>query len=647
MCGIAGIVNLNKNSRPVSPREIESMLRNLHHRGPDDSGVFLSENRQIGLGVVRLSFVDLKNGHQPLIDTDKKAVIAYNGEVYGFQQHKIELKKNGFKFRTRTDTEYVLNNYLHQGTTCLQELNGEFAFAIHDIKENITIIARDHFGVRPLYFTIQKNKLIFSSEIKGIFALSFIKRSLNTRTVVEQLMRADSLARTVFENINILRPGHFIRVKNNAISFHQYWDFNLPTIQEDRNESKSIEEYCYKLEDALSKAIKNRIHADVELGCFLSGGLDSSIISALMQKHSSKPIQTFSLQFKDKCYDESHYSHMVAKHIGSKHHTITLSATDLANEFPKALFHCEHLVQQIDGTGKYLLAKEAAKHVKGVLVGEGADELFLGYPWFKVIKTIDEKCTRKSESLMRTIEQRETARKGLDLTIHKHRNIEKYRQRFGFYPVSIGNILEMEKFAYNLFNKEIVHTLKKYDPSNVYLEDLNRKQLENRSLLRQNQYEFTKKTLPYYVLQFLGGKVEMAHSLEGRLPFFDKHVVKLATQIPERFLLNGLTEKYILKKTFRHLLPQAILERTKHGYSSPILSGFLDKKAPSYFHEMLSKKTTLDVGLFCPKEVQLLLQKCLNEKGSLSQRATLNERAIIFILSVHLIHHMFIKNGQV
>jgi asparagine synthase (glutamine-hydrolysing) len=644
MCGIVGIINLKNNDNAISRQSLECMLHNIRHRGPDDEGVYLSDDLQVGLGAVRLSFLDLENGHQPIVSKNKDAVIVYNGEVYDFQASKMDLERHGFQFQTRTDTEYVLNNYLHKGIDSFKDLNGEFVFAIYDSQRRTTIIARDHFGMRPLYFTIQQDRLFFASEIKGIFAIESIERSFNIRTIVEQLMRADSLARTAFNNINILRPGHFICVKNNQVSIQQYWDLQLPTITEDARVQKPLEYYELLVEETLSQSVKTRLEADVPLGCFLSGGLDSSIIAALMQKHSSQPIHTFSIQFKDKQYDESSYASIMSQHIGSKHHVVSLSAVDLARDFPKALFHCEHFVQQIDGTGKYLLAKEAARHVKGVLVGEGADELFLGYPWFKVIQVLDNQYNQNSTVMLDTISQQETARKGLDLTLHEHCNIDNYKKKYGFYPVSIGNILEMQKFAYDLFNPDIMSTIKKYDPCDIYLEDLNQNQLKSRGLLRQNQYEFIKKTLPYYIFQFLGGKMEMAHSLEGRLPFFDKRLVALATQIPKQFLLNGLSEKYILRKAFDSYLPKSISSRLKHGYSSPILSGFLDNKAPDYFYEMLDERTTKDVGIFCPTAVNKLLTMCKERKGFVDQTTTLYERAMIFVISVHLMHHMFIKN---
>ena len=634
MCGIVGIVNLN-SPQPVLDSVLTSMLEKIIFRGPDEQKVFISDDKQVGLGVARLSFLDLEQGSQPMESLDKNGVIAYNGEVYDFKDQKHYLETLGYRFRTQTDTEYVLNSYLKDRVDSFKTFNGEFAFSIYNKINRSVVLARDRFGIKPLYYTIFSGKLIFASEMKAILAYPGIKIQLNFRTIVEQLMRADSLARTLFEGVHIVPPGHFIYIIDGKYSIQKYWDLVLPTLAEEDQNRTSFASYKQRLDSALTHAVKIRIASDQTIGCFLSGGLDSSIIASLMQNNSDQPVHTFSIQFQDQFYDESHYATIVANHIQSEHHILSLSDKDLVEAFPKALYHCEHLTQQIDGAGKYLLAQMASKYVKGILVGEGADELFLGYPWFKVIKYL------QNRAIYRSIIAQEATRKGLDLTIDEHNHIEKYTKQFGYYPISLGNITQMENFAYTLFSKD--RYADQYDPINIYYEDLDANQMYGRSIIRQNQYEFIKKTLPYYIFQFLGGKVEMANSLESRLPFFDSAIVDLVTEIPDKYLLCGLNEKYILKEIYKKKLPKEVTCRVKQGYASPILQGFLGNKAPEYFKDLLSKKVIQTINIFCPTAVHDILKVCSNCMGSMDQLTTLYERAIIFILSVHLMHKIYVE----
>lgn len=641
MCGFVGIVSFNENYQ-IEQSTLQKMCKMIKHRGPDGEGYFVSEKRDVGLGHVRLSVIDLKNGFQPMFSEDKNFVVSFNGEIYDYKKIRKDLLNKGYKFLTESDTEVILNLYKDKGIQFIDFIRGEFTFALYDIKNENLIIVRDHFGTKPLYYTFQNKVLRFASEIKGIFGDIEVKREFNLRTIVEQLMRADSANRTTFSNINILSPGHMIIVNKNQLVIKKYWDVEFPMINH-VNCIKPMEYYAENLGTLLRKSVEKRMVADVEVGCFLSGGIDSSIIASIMKEYSSSKIKTFSIGFEDKYYDESYYSKTVANYLQTDHHCIMLSFKDLAYAFPKALYHCEHLVQQVDGAGKYLLSEYASKYLKVVIVGEGADEITMGYPWFKTAKLLNYWNAERVETLNNIIYDRETARKGLDLTVSSQSSYKSLIKLYGYYPLSFDNIIEMQKFAYSLFNEDILQEVLSFDIRDIYLEDIDYNMLKSRDILQQNSYEFLKKTFHTYILQFLGGKSEMANSVEGRLPFLDYDFFNFAKDVPTKYHLFGLREKNLLRIAFRDKLPKNIINRTKHGYSAPILSNFLGKNSPDYFREFLSESKLKKTGLFDYKTVQnfINISQGLDYR---SQKRTLYERAIIFVLSVQLIYDMFIEN---
>lgn len=642
MCGIVGISNLNKNNNKIEKSTLINMSRMIRHRGPDEDGCYVNRQQTIGLGHVRLSIIDIQNGRQPMLSTCRGLVISFNGEIYDYKNLRTRLIEKGHIFQTHTDTEVILNLYKEYGNGFVNHLKGEFAFALYDLNKEKLIIVRDHFGMKPLYYTTQNQCLRFASEIKGIFGDKSVKRRLNHRTIFEQMMRADSSARTTFEDIHILPPGHMLIVENNDIKITKYWDLNFPKDGEHFS-GFSQSYYAEALQDLLTKAVTTRMVSDVEVGCFLSGGLDSSILATIMQENSNKPIKTFSIGFDDPKYDESKYAKMVANHIGTDHHTLRLSHLDLAKAFPAANFHCEHLVQQIDGAGKYLLSKYAKDYVKVVQVGEGADEITLGYPWFQTAKLMNYWHEDRAEDLKNTITRNETARKGLDLTIAQALNSKDIIKEYGYYPMSINSIAEMEKFSIPLFTKDYLSSIKGVNARDVFKEDIDFSQLEGRNIINQNQYEFFKKTFHMYLMQYLGGKNEMANSIEGRLPFLDIDFFNFAKNIPVEHHLFGIREKHLLKVAFQQKLPSQIINRRKHGYSAPILASFLGKDAPSYFNYFLSEERLKQTGIFDFKAVHALLKRT-TEMGYHEQMRTLYERSIIFVLSVQLMNDLFIEN---
>lgn len=644
MCGIAGIIAFDQRNYQVIEEDIESMLKLIAHRGPDGRGVYISSDKRIGLGHVRLSLVDLEGGQQPMYSFNRRVIVVYNGELYDYVILREELQKSGLKFKTKSDTEVLVNLYLKYGDDFTDYLDGEFSFCLYDNYKNKLFVVRDHFGIKPLYYNVSDGVLTFCSEVKGIYGNRFIPRKMNFNVVTEQLLRIDNGSETIFDSINILPPGHMLIIKDNTIIEKTYWDIDYP-VDNNRNFSeKSIEENALMIRQGLENAIRRRMQSDVEIGCFLSGGLDSSVIASVMQKYSANKIKTFSISFENPKYDESIFASEVANFIGSEFHKVVVTSKDIIDYFPVTNFHCEHTVQQPDGVGKYLLSKYASGFVKSVLVGEGADEVLLGYPWFKTLKLLNYHDKKRREQLLNIIKQRETADKGLDLTISDIDIAErdKLKQRLGYYPISWDNVYEMKKFSTDILSDDYKEYALKNDFSYSYFSDLDLNRIQGRNILHQNAYEFFKKTFHVYLMQYLGGKSEMANSLESRLPFLDKTFFDLCKNISPMQHLFGLTEKNLLRRAFKDRLPKNIVTRTKHGYSASILEPFFKYK-PDYFTYYLGESAVKRIGFFNYEKVNEILKLCRNSSLD-EQTRILFERSIIFVLSVQILYDSYVTN---
>jgi asparagine synthase (glutamine-hydrolysing) len=642
MCGFAGLIVLDKySSYRVCENHLALMNRMLLHRGPDDQRIYIDHKSQMGFAFSRLALADSANGMQPMHSSNYPISLVYNGEIYGYDKHKSRLKAQGVHFRSRTDTEVLLKLYEDQGISCLDHLNGEFAFVIHDGRSAETFIVRDRLGAKPLYYTIQKGIFFFASEIKALLCHPYVQASLNCTTVYQQMMRADSSKKTFIEEIEILPPGSYLMIKQGIISKKIYWRPVLPSALSDMPQ-EDIPTAAHKVKNLVESAVQRRMKSDFEIGSFLSGGLDSSIICAVMQRCTAKPITTFSLCFEDTDYDESYYSRQVAAYLGTDHHEVRVSNLELTLNLPKTLFYGEYLTQSMDGVGRYLLAQKASNYVKAVMTGEGADELFLGYPCYKTIKTQNDWDEKRAYYCRELIEQRETTKKGFDLVLSNHTDRKTMTQAYGYYPISVGNIQEMEHMAQGIFSEDFLASMPpRPNARAVYSENMSRSEVLGLTPIDQNRLEFMKTTLPSYLLQYLGGKMEMAHSLEGRLPFLDRYVVDYALSLPNHYHLFGMIDKNLLRLAFKDILPPEIFRRPKHGYAAPVLRPFWANKHPEFFDFFLSKHSIQEHNIFSFQAVRGIIQR-LKHNHFKGQAEILAERAVMFVLSTSLLYDMFI-----
>ncbi len=635
MCGVVGIVSFDAKIDKSYIQIVNSMLESISHRGPDSSGIFL-ENRVV-LGACRLAINGILDGDQPIVDPKSKVAIVCNGELYNYKNWRKRLVEKGHEFLTNSDVEVILHLYIEFGIEFINKIDAEFVCAIYDPKVETTFIIRDRFGVKPVYYYFDEQNLVFASEIKAIFQVPGTYQGIDTTNMLYSFLRFDILDRSAFKGINILKPGNYIELNKEHMTVQKYWDF-ADFLEDLEPCDDRFDQACQKTDYLLTQSVSKRLDSDSEIGCFLSGGLDSSLLVALMNKCGPlKSIKTFSINFTDTRYSEKMYFNLVSDLFETSHHSIEVSARDQSKHFPKALYHCEHFVQQIDGTAKLMLAELASKSVKSVLVGEGADEIFLGYPSFLLSQSLN-----YGVEDIRSIVSRQTSRYGIDYIENQNRKVEKMIEKYGYYPMQVDALDSIIDIANELLSPEFKSQLSSKDFLDYALKDAKVK--KNISSVKNEQIVSVKETMPSYLFEYLGGKVEMASSIESRLPYLDFELVKYACSLPIDYHIHGGIEKFLLRSVSATSLPKELADRPKHGFSSSITDGFLGLEKIDYFDHFTSPEYCDSIGYFDGKAVQKLKSKIVSTYSMNNQIRTMRERALVFVLSVHLLDVMFSPN---
>jgi asparagine synthase (glutamine-hydrolysing) len=644
MCGISGVLNFKE--RAVQPGILQKMIGMIHHRGPDDTGIYT--DGPMGLAHARLSIIDLGGGHQPMSNQDRTLWISFNGEIFNYLEIKQELIKMGHRFATSSDTEVILHLYQEKGEACVNDLNGQWAFAIWDQRRQRLFISRDRLGVRPLFYTLTDRSLIFASEIKSIFAHPDVAREVDP-VGLDQIFTFWSTIppKSIFKGIMELPPGHSILFSDGKISIKTYWEIGYPLGREALFEGmESEQEVAGQLMQILRDAVRIRLRSDVPVGAYLSGGLDSSIITALAAKLSNKPIETFSVTFEDPEFNERDYQRETVNFLRTKHQEIHCTYQDIQNVFPGVIWHTEKPVIRTAPAPLYLLSKLVRKSgYKVVLTGEGADEMLGGYDIFKEAKI------RRFWSTYPDSRRRPLLLKKLYPYMQ---NIQSQPEAYlkAFFHIKTDD-LSNPLFSH-LPRWELTSRLKLFysDYIKSELKGTNAFGTVAHSLpeayskwdhFSQSQYLETKYLLPGYVLSSQGDRMAMAHSVEGRFPFLDHPLVEFAAKIPSRLKMKVLNEKYILKLAAGDLIPSRVRNRYKQPYRAPDARSFFSKETPSlhngYVEELLSFKRIEKDGLFNPHAVEKLV-----EKGKKNQLSSVKDNmAFVGILSSQLLVDQFIN----
>lgn len=637
MCGIVGIHPLT-SSEPVCQATVQQMVATLRHRGPDESGVYLFHDdvASIGLGHARLSIIDLAGGQQPLSNEDGTLWISFNGEIFNYRELRQTLEEDHL-FATDSDTEVIVHLYEAYGADCLQFLNGQFVFAIWDERNHALFVARDRVGIRPFFYTVTDNQLIFASEMKAILAALPQLPQLDLTTLDQIFTYWSPLPpRTIFQGIQSLPPGHFMRVQNGQIAIERYWQPEFPV--EPVKNGLSLAETAVQLRHHLTEATRLRLRADVPVGAYLSGGLDSSTIAALLYHDISQRLETFSIAFTDAAFDESRYQQQMAAHLGTEHHVITCTHADVGRAFPDVIYHTETPILRTSPVPLYLLSDFVQKAgIKVVLTGEGADEFLGGYNIFKEA-LLRHFWAREPESALRPL-----LLKKLYSYVPNLDNAAYLTKFFGYRLTDMAEpgYSHLLRWRNGARHRRLLHpdVLAQLGPEKP-LPDLPLPPEFGRwSPLAQAQYLEIRLFLAEYLLSSQGDRMAMAHSVEGRFPFLDHHVVEFCNQLPPGFKLLGLNEKHILKVAVRDLLPAEIWQRAKRPYRAPIHHSFFPEGRPlDWVADMLSPTKVATAGLFNPLAVQALVSK-QQRQGSLGE---VDEMALAGILSTQLVQHHFV-----
>jgi len=570
MCGINGIALSPESGKTIDRSVIERMRDVIQHRGPDDYGLFIDGN--IGLGHRRLSIVDVAAGHQPMTNEDGALQITYNGEIYNHADFRTELEAKGHVYRTHCDTETILHLYEEHGIDCVDYLRGMFAFGIWDRKQKQLFIARDRLGVKPLYYTLTDDgSLFFGSEIKTILVTNAIKPELNYAALPDYLANHSTSGEdTLFVGIKRLLPGHTLLWKDGKISIKRYWDISFAGQEENtRSDSECISQW-YEL---FRESVRLRLMADVPLGMFLSGGIDSSAIAAVMSGMVSEPIKTFSVAFKEREANELEYARIVAEAFKTNHHEVVVSPEDFFGMLPQLVWHEDEPLAHPSSVALYFVSKLAAQHVKVVLTGEGSDELLAGYARYR--KTIlnlalGARYHQLTPGLIKSLVQKQLR------FVPGARLRQKMLRTFLAVSPDIESIY-FDNFAVfsramqpGLLTGEARERVGTIDPYARLRELLDK--TDAKSFLDRLLYADIKTYL--HELLMKQDQMSMATSIESRVPFLDHKLVEFTAKLPERLKLRGGTTKYVLRQAMKDVLPDAILNRPKMGFPVPIGTWF-------------------------------------------------------------------------
>lgn len=635
MCGVAGIIDFRGRSDRIPA--VTEMLRSFSYRGPDESGIYHSPNATIGN--VRLSIIDLASGQQPLSDISGRYWIVFNGEIFNYIELREDLENKGIKLKSRSDTEVLVNLFAMYGEKCLTLLNGQFAVAIWDKKEEKLFIARDRVGIRPLFYTVANGILYFASEIKALFVNKDVKRELNPENLAQIYTFWTAITpRTAFRDISELSPGHYLVYSRKGLDVHKFWELNF----NNSDPAVSLSDALEKFNELFTNAVRIRLRADVEVAAYLSGGIDSSTTVAYIKDIEPGVLNTFSIGFEDKDFDESKYQEEAVRYLNTNHRAISCTSKDIANEFPRVVWHSEIPLTRTAPTPMLILSKLVRdNNIKVVITGEGSDEILAGYDIFR--ETIIRRfwASQPSSSLRPTLLKRIYP----DIPHLRNASPNVLKMFFGYRLEDTDNPLYSHLLRWNNsnhikkhFSENLRNTVNGYDP----LADLSEKLPESFmewSPLARAQWLETTVFMSGYLLSSQGDRMAMANSVEGRYPFLDYRVIEFCSSLPDRFKLNGLNEKYLLKKLMSGRIPESIVKRPKQPYRAPISSVFIGMGRPDYVDEMLSEKMTGLAGIFSYESVAALLSK-IKKTGTASET---DNMVLASVISTHLVYSQFIE----
>jgi asparagine synthase (glutamine-hydrolysing) len=631
MCGIIGVVNLNE-LKPISRDVLFNMLGAISHRGPDGSGTY--RDRWIGMGNARLSIIDISGGDQPISNEDGSLWIVFNGEIFNYVELRAELEPRGHIFSTNSDTEVILHLFEDLGPACLERLNGQFAFAIWNRHDNSLFLARDRVGVRPVFYMQHQGQLLFASEIKAFLSVPGVNLSLDPQALTEVFtFWAPQAPRTAFLGVNELAPGHFMTVKAGKPLIQRFWEARIRPA----TAPKSAAEYLEEFESLLSDAVRIRLRADVPVGAYLSGGLDSSVTTALVRRIHQNRLNTFSITFADTHFDESPFQQRMVQDLGTDHHTVHCTDQRIGEIFPAVVRHAETPMLRTAPAPMYLLSELVRQQgFKVVLTGEGADEFMAGYDIFKEMKIRRFWAADPASSLRPNLlfslypDINRLSSSGSFLLGFFKRDLADTQSPFYSHQIRWSNTARARRFL------EEDGSQSSFPPNLILPPDFSAW-----SPLAQAQYLEINTFLSPYLLSSQGDRMAMAHSVEGRYPFLDVRVMEFCNQLPDEYKMPGLSEKWLLRQIGRKIVPDAIWTRRKRPYRAPIHRCFYSPQPLDYVADLLSADALNRSECFNSDAAMRLSRKAATGV----QLSEFEDMALVGIISTQLIYHDYVRGA--
>jgi asparagine synthase (glutamine-hydrolysing) len=638
MCGIIG----GLSRAPVQGRQLERALEVLEHRGPDGMQTWVSENGHAFLGHSRLSIVGLENGAQPMSSATGDVHVAVNGEFYGYQAIRDRLTGAGCAFTTESDSEIALHLYLTQGMRMTDQLSGEFAVLIADQRQHRMIAIRDRFGIKPLFYAVVDGAVYFASEIKALLALGVPAR-WDTQAAYQDAFIFRSHESTMFAGIRSVPQGCYAIAQDGEVRIYPYWDWNFPTADAAALDDRSEAEVVAGFRAVLNEAVSQRLVADVEVGCYLSGGIDSSAVLGLAQLKMNRPIRAFTLAFDDPGWDESAIARRQAEFVGASFHPVEVTRQGLADAYADAVWHAETPILNGHGAAKFLLSRAVRDAgLKVVFTGEGADEVLGGYAPFRRDALIHHPGHRNEEETQALIDQMFASNPATRSVFMKrtpdHPALGDVKHRLGWVPSFMESYGAMGIAKTPFFRAGLQPS---YAGQGVFANSLDRLPLSHyvagRDRLHQALYVNAKHHLPNYVLSVLGDRMEMAHSIEGRVPFLDHRVADYAAHVPIWMKVNGIKEKYALREATKDVLIPEVYKREKHPFATPPTAPKNDPMM-AMFEDVLASSALQDQPVFDPMGARMALEML---KICDPEQRPVVEAGVQRIVSTVLMHQRF------
>jgi asparagine synthase (glutamine-hydrolysing) len=636
MCGIIAAV---ASRGAVSAEAIGRATRRLRHRGPDAQRVWVAPDCRAGLGHARLSIIDLTTGDQPIENEDGRLHIVVNGEFYDFERTRSELERRGHVFRTRSDSEIALHLYEDRGARSVHALRGEFAYAIWDERDRVLFAARDRFGIKPLYYAVHDGVFYLASEVKALAELGVPIR-WDREMLHDIQFNVHPPDRSPFAGIHQVPPGCYLLADGEHVRVVPYWDWDYP--RADGAARVDARESVERLAASFEEAVRLRLRADVPVACYLSGGIDSCAVLGVASRLAGRPLRAYTLSFDHADYDERALAEAQARLSGAEFHPIEIRSEHLADHLADALYHAERPFLNAHAVAKYLLSRAVRDDgIKVVLTGEGSDELFAGYPHFRrdlVLSGANGADPAARRRLLAELEAANQVSTGL-LMPQGSTALDAVEGALGFVPSQLESWAQMGEGLLGVARDDFAAAFAGRDPFRVLLRHLDvERQLAGREAVHQSLYVWAKTMLPNYILGNLGDRMEMAHSVEGRVPFLDHHVVAEAVRLPVSMKIDGMTEKYVLREAVRPVVTDAVYRRQKHPFVSPPSTIQPGGRLYTLVQDTLRGSALDGPGIYDRRRVAALLDAVPSMDAGARTRADL---LLMWATSVCLLHERF------